>query len=78
MNAHQGANTQKLTTAQKLDELIGLAKRLGECFDSIALDAQGQWHDRLTRTEEAQLEQINAVISRVTRQIREVTEGMSA
>ena len=75
---HLEANTQKLTTPEQLDELIGLAKRLGESFDSIALDAQGQWHDRLTRTEEAQLEQINAVISRVTRQIREVTEGMSA
>lgn len=68
------ANTQKSTTAQRLDELVSLAKRLGECFDSIALDEQGKWHDRLTDDEEAQLKQINAVISRVTRQIREVTE----
>lgn len=71
---HPEANTQKLTTAQQLDELVSLAKRLGECFDSIALDEQGKWHDRLTDDEEAQLKQINAVISRVTRQIREVTE----
>ncbi|WP_211438959.1 hypothetical protein [Corynebacterium glutamicum] len=68
------ANTQKSTTAQQLEELVSLAKRLGECFDSIALDEQGKWHDRLTDDEEAQLKQINAVISRVTRQIREVTE----
>lgn len=68
------ANTQNHTTAQQLDELVSLAKRLGECFDSIALDEQGKWHDRLTDDEEAQLKQINAVISRVTRQIREVTE----
>lgn len=68
------ANTQNLTTAQQLDELVSLAKRLGECFDSIALDEQGKWHGRLTDDEEAQLKQINAVISRVTRQIREVTE----
>lgn len=68
------ANTQNLTTAQQLDELVSLAKRLGECFDSIALDEQGKWHDRLTDDEEAQLKQINAVISHVTRQIREVTE----
>lgn len=71
---HPEANSQKLTTAQQLDELVSLAKRLGECFDSIALDGQGKWHDRLTDDEEAQLKQINAVISRVTRQIREVTE----
>lgn len=71
---HPEANTQKLTTAQQLNELVSLAERLGECFDSIALDAQGKWHDRLTDAEEAQLKQINAVISRVTRQIREVTE----
>ncbi|AKF27821.1 hypothetical protein YH66_09805 [[Brevibacterium] flavum] len=68
------ANTQKSTTAQQLDELVSLAKRLGECFDSIALDEQGKWHDRLTDVEEDQLKQINAVISRVTRQIREVIE----
>lgn len=71
---HPEANTQKLTTAQQLDELVSLAKRLGECFDSIALDEKGKWHDRLSDVEEDQLKQINAVISRVTRQIREVTE----
>lgn len=68
------ANTHKLTTAQQLDELVSLAKRLGECFDSIALDERGKLRDRLTHKEDAQLMEVMAYTSRVTRQIRELSE----
>lgn len=71
---HPEANSQKLTTAQQLDELVSLAKRLGECFDSIALDERGKLRDRLTRKEDAQLMEVMAYTSRVTRQIRELSE----
>lgn len=74
MNAHPEANTQKSTTPEQLQELYDLAKRLGECFDSIALDERGKLRDRLTHKEDAQLMEVMAYTSRVTRQIRELSE----
>ncbi|BAF54914.1 hypothetical protein [Corynebacterium glutamicum] len=75
MNTHPEANFPQLTIAQKLDELIAEVKRLGGLFDAIAMNDDGTWRARLTPEEDQQLIRINALISKVTRQIRIVTEG---